>query len=221
MPHACIYTHFYIGYIQIEPTFHDVKINSQTTEVITEGDTAYYICNATVPVSSFLVWKRLDNKIVPTMKLTTSVNSIAHDVSDMCQTYTQERLSEAMSLIINNSTLYTVEGLVSRQTIALVICNMKSSRAGVYQCIAQSYTGEVTIGAQISIDVTPSVSSSSHNLVAYLIMGCVPTAILLLVAILVIVITYFWYRYQSKRLKSRENSAGMRRRRPREENIYL
>ena len=156
---------------------------------------------------------------MPTMKLTTSVNSIAHDVSDMCQTYTQERLSEAMSLIINNSTLYTVEGLVSQQTIALVICNIKSIRAGEYQCIAQSYTGEVTIGAQISIDVTPSVSSSSRNLVTYLIMGCVPTAILLLVAILIIVITYSWYRYQSKRLKSRENSAGMRRRT--EENIYF
>ena len=219
MPHACVYTHFYIGYIQIEPTFHDVKVNSQTTEFITERDTTYYICNATIPVSSFLVWKRQDNEIVPTMKLMTSVNSIAHDVSDMCQTYTQERLSEAMSLIINNSTLYTVDGLVSRQTIALVICNIKSSRAGVYQCIAQSYTGEATIGAQISIDVTPSVSSSSRGLVTYLIMGCVPTAILLLVAILVIVITYFWYRYQLKRLKSRENSAGMRRRM--EENIYL
>ena len=221
MPHACIYTHFYIGYIQIEPTFHDVKINSQTTEFITEEDTAYYICNATIPVSSFLVWKRQDNEIVPIMKLMTSdsLNSIAHDVNDMCQTYTQERLSEAMSLTINNSTLYTVDGLVSRQTIALVICSMKSSRAGVYQCIAQSHTGEVTIGTQISIDVTPSVSSSSHNLVTYLIMGCVPIAILLLVAILVIAITYFWYRYQSKCHKSRENSADMRRRR--EENIYL
>ena len=211
-----------IGYIQIEPTFHDIKVNSrQTTEFITEGNTAYYICNATIPVTSFLVWKREDNEIVPTMKLMASLNSIAHDVSDMCQTYAQERLSEAISLTINNSTLYTVEGLVSRQTTALVICNMKSSRAGVYQCIAQSYTGEVSTGAQISIDVTPSVSSPSHNLIPYLIMGCVPVAILLLVAISVIAISYFWFRYQSKRLKSRENSAGTCMHRRREENIYF
>ena len=74
------------------------------------------------------------------MKLMTSVNSIAHDVSDMCQTYTQERLSEAMSLIINNSTLYTVEGLVSRQTIALALTK------GVHASCIMRYWTHFSIG---------------------------------------------------------------------------
>jgi hypothetical protein len=206
----------YLGYIQVEPTFHHEKVNSQTTESIAEGKTAYYICNATIPVSSFLAWKGRDNKTVPTMKLITPLNSITHDVTNMCQTYAQEWLSE---MIINNSTMYTTQGLVSQQIIALVVCNMKSSIAGVYQCIAQSYMGEVTIGAQISIDIAPSVSSPSHSLVPYLIMGGVLIAIFLLVAVSVIVITHFWFRYQSKRLKYRDHSAGTCRKR--EENIYF
>ena len=151
------------------------------------------------------------------MELITPLKSIAHDVNDLCQAYT---FREAISLTINNSTLYTLEGLVSRQTIALVICNMKYSMVGVYECIAQSSMGEATSGPQISIDIVPSASSPSHNnnmLVPYLIMGCVLISVLLLVAILVIVIAHFWLRYQSKRLKS----SGTVVHRKREENIYF
>ena len=152
------------------------------------------------------------------MKLITPLNSIAHGVNELCQAYT---FSEAISVTIKNSTLYTLEGLVSQQTIALVICNMKSSMVDVYQCIAQSSMGEATSGPQISIDIVPSASSPSHNnnnmLVPYLIMGCVLIVILLLVAILVIVIAHFWLRHQSKQLKS----SGTVMHRKREENIYF
>ena len=151
------------------------------------------------------------------MKLITPLNSIAHNVNDLCQAYAQERYySEAISLTISYSTLYTLEGLVSRQTIALVICNMKSSMVGVYQCVAQSSMGEATSGPHISIDIIPS--AASHNmLVPYLIMGCVLIMILLLVAILVIVIAHFWLRHQSKRFES----SGTVMHRKREENIYF
>ena len=196
-------------------------VNRRTTDFVAEGNTAYYICNATIPVSSFLVWKREDNKTVPAMKLITPLNSIAHDMNNLCQAYAKDRYSETISLTINNSSLYTLEGLVSRQTIVLVICNMKSSMVGVYQCVAQSSMGEATSGPQISIDILPSASSPSHNnhnmLVPYLIMSCVLIGILLLVALLVIVIGYFWLRHQSKQLKS----SGTVMHRKREENIYF
>ena len=99
-----------IGYFQITPNFHHKMVNRRTTEFVAEGNTTYYICNATVPVSSFLVWKREDNKTVPAIKLITPLNSIAHGVNELCQAYT---FSEAISLTIKNSTLYTLESLVS------------------------------------------------------------------------------------------------------------
>ena len=225
---ALNYAHFFycthhIDYLQKEPIFHHgtaVNSRTQTTQYIAEGITTYYICNATIPVSSFLMWRRLDIKTIPTMKHVTLVplNSVVHNinVNELCQAFAE--VKDTISLTISNSTLYTSEGLVRQQIVALVICNMKSSTVGIYQCIAQSSIGEVASGPQISKKIIPSVSSPSRNnnmLVPYLAMGCALITILLF-ALLVIVITYFWLRYQSKHHKP-GNTVTHRRT---EENIY-
>ena len=138
------------------------------------------------------------------------------DTNDLCQASAQNR--DAMSVIISNSTVHTPEGVVSRQAAALVICNMKSSTVGVYQCVSQSQsTGGTKNGSQLSIDITSSDLSPSHNmLVPYITMGCVLITVLLLLAILVIMITHFWLRYQSKQHKSDDIVIHQRK----EENIY-
>lgn len=215
------FTH-HLDYLQIKPNFQYITaVNSraQTTEYIAEGITTYYICNATIPISSFVLWRRLDNKTVPTMKHVTPLNSVVHNVNDLCQTYEEDR--DTISLTTSNSTLYTSEGLVRRQMVALVICNMKPSTVGMYQCVAQSTMGEVTSESPISIEIIPSATSPSQTnnnsmLVPYLAVGCVVITILLLLAIVVIVITHFWLRHQSKHFKP--GNTVMHRRR--EENIY-
>ena len=139
------------------------------------------------------------------------------DTNDLCQASAQNR--DAMSVIISNSTVHTPEGVVSRQAAALVICNMKSSTVGVYQCVSQSQSmGGTKNGPQLSIDITPSDLSPSHNmLVPYITVGCVTVlTTVLLLAILVIMITHFWLRYQSKQHKSDDTVIHRRK----EENIY-
>ena len=162
-----------------------VNSRAQTTEYIAEGITTYYICNAIIPFSSFIVWRRLDHKMVLTMKYVTmtSLNSVLDNVNNLCQAYAGDR-DRILSLTISNSTLYASEGLVRQQIVALVICNMKPSTVGMYQCVTQSSMGEVTSGPQISIEIIPSVTFPSQNnnnmLVPYLAVGCAVITILLL-----------------------------------------
>ena len=89
---------------QVEPKFYQSKVNNR---IVTEGSAASYFCNATIPVSSYLEWKNLDNKTVPIIKLVTPLT--LYDTYDLCQASTHSW--DAISLFIRNSTVHNPEGL--------------------------------------------------------------------------------------------------------------
>ena len=86
------------------------------------------------------MWRRLDNETVRTVKHVMPLTS--YDTNDLCQAYAEDR--DIISPTISNSTVHTPGGSVKQQTVALVICNMKSSTVGVYQCVSQSQSTEGT-----------------------------------------------------------------------------
>lgn len=190
----------YTGYLQIHPIFHH-KDNDIKTESLNERNTTYYLCTATISISSSLEWRKLGNDLSVIKHVTPHDTPLtSHDVNDLCQLYAEERT--VLSLTVNSSIVSTSAGFVSQQTAALVICNMEPSLSGAYQCVTHSSLGETTSGPQISVSVDmdnrDTGSPLSMLMVIYITLGSVVIAFLLLSVALLVTITYSCLRYKSK-----------------------
>ena len=182
------------GYAQIEPQFVTTQLN--------ERSTTQFLCSATISGSSSLAWQKSDGRKVEDIR----ASSDSYDVDELCLVYAGS--TDILSLTINDNIVPTSYGSVRKQSILLIVCKVKLSTVGSYQCVAEShmYAGQTEIGPRVSISKPPSTDSESSDslsnmLYTYIISGSASVACLLLSALLITVIIYHCLKATRKRQK--------------------
>lgn len=145
--------------------------------------TTHILCNSTISFSSSIVWRKIGNELngkVPIM--TSSLDS--NDADEVCQAYGKD--INVLSLITDNTIIHTPDGIVRKQSIALIVCKSTSTSAGIYECVAESISGDVEVGPQIKIGMSDASSLLSKMPYIYGIIGSASIAVLFLLIITVL-----------------------------------
>ena len=200
----------HIDYLNIKPEFHLEMVEDTNSGSITQ-----YICHATLSVFSTLVWERLGESSV--IKHVAPQPQDTYEAEEICQTYSQDNNNNVLSFTVQNSTLAIADGLVSRQCITLIVCEMKQSSFDSYRCVATSHVNDSkTFGPEITVGPSTASTPTPQDNVTYAVIGCVSLALITML-ILLIILMAVCIHLRINRAKSDSHRVTYRKR---EENIY-